>query len=122
MATLKQRFNSLAERLFERFESVAVTASFVEPGQLDPITGEEVVPENNSDPISMQRPQLNQKAREAFGMATDEFLLIALVRTVPEEPVAHRTGVIVDGVRYELKAVGKDPAGATYRLRCAGGA
>lgn len=123
MATIKQRFNSLAERLFERFESVAVEASLVEPGERDKITGDVVVPgTDTSEPIPMQRPQLDQKAREAFGIATDEFLLIALTGTVPAEPVANRTGVVVDGVRYELKAVSQDPAGATYRLRCAGGA
>jgi len=121
MATLKQRFNSLAERLFERFESVAVEASLVEPGERDKITGDVVVPGTDTGPISMQRPQLDQKAREAFGIATDEFLLIALTGTVPAEPVANRTGVVVDGVRYQLKAVSQDPAGATYRLRCAGG-
>jgi hypothetical protein len=122
MATLKERFSALADRLFDKFDSVAVSVSLVEPGQQDPITGEELAPGSHSGPISMIRPQLDQKAREAFGMATNEFLLVALVRVVPEQPVAHSTGVFVDGVQYELKAVSQDAAGATYRLRCAGGA
>lgn len=123
MAELKERFNDLAERLFSRFSSVAAVADFSNPAELDPISGAEVVAGETTGPIEVQRPRLTAQARAALGIETREFFIVVLQRDVLGFAIqAEHTSATIDGVEYEVRNVSQDAAGATFRVRCAGGA